>query len=176
MEKVNLKKIQQPLREQYKSTPSSAMVVDQAQTSGVDPADPFHFRVKPMANSNVEIPVGVHHAVGGLHDAPTPGDILCAALAACQDSSIRMVANLLGIELEHIDVKVTGNVDVRGTLTVDRNVPVEFQSMNCNVSLKARPGTPEKLLKRLEQAAQQCCVVQQTLRNPPKIETKFNIA
>ena len=173
MGKINLQRIQQPLREQYKTIPDSAMVVDQAQTSGIDPTDPFHFSVQPMADSNLEIPIGVHHAVGGLHDAPTPGDILCAALAACQDSSIRMVANLLGIELEHIDVKVTGNVDVRGTLAVDTSVPVGFQSMNCNVSLKAKSGTPEKLLLKLEQTAQQCCVVQQTLRNPPKIETQF---
>lgn len=171
---VNLRQIQQPLRKKYLSSPNSAMVIDQAQTCGMDPTDPFHFNVIPMPESKHEIPIGVHHAVGGLHDAPTPGDILCAALAACQDSSIRMVANLLNIELEHLDVRVTANVDVRGTLAVDPDVPVGFQSMNCDVTLQAKNGTPEKLLKKLEQAAQQCCVVQQTLANPPRIETKFS--
>ena len=175
MKIVNLKNIQQPLRRKYVTSPQSAMVVDQAYTSGIDPTDPFHFIVKPMPSSDVEIPVGVHHAVGGLHDAPTPGDILCAALAACQDSSIRMVANLLGIELEYIEVKVSGNVDVRGTLAVDRNVPVGFKSMNCYVNLKAKPGTPKKLLEKLKQTALHCCVVQQTLSNPPDIETKFSM-
>ena len=172
---IDLKSIQHPLRERYKSEPDCAIVIDEAQTSGVDPTDPFHFSVKPMKNSSVEIPVGVHHAVGGLHDAPTPGDILCAALAACLDSSIRMVANLLKIELEHLEVNVKGKVDVRGTMAVDTSVPVGFQSMACNVDLKAKPGTPEKLLKKLEQAAKQCCVVQQTLQNPPPIETKFSM-
>jgi uncharacterized OsmC-like protein len=70
-------------------------------------------------------------AVGGPHDAPTPGDMLCAALAACQDSSIRMVANLYSIELKFLQVCVEADVDVRGTLAVDENVPVVFQSMRC---------------------------------------------
>ncbi len=175
METVDLNTIQKPLRRKYVTSPESAMVVDQANTYGIDAKDPFHFKVKPMADSDVEIPVGVHYAVGGLHDAPTPGDILCAALAACQDSSIRMVANLLGVELKHLEVKVTGNVDVRGTLAVDTSVPVGFQSMNCSANLKAKPGTSEKLLKKLEYAAQRCYVVQQTLNNPPKVKSEFVI-
>ncbi len=175
MQTINLKQIQQPLRRQYLTSPDTAQVVDQAYTCGIDAADPFHFTVKPMPDSEVEIPVGVHHAVGGLHDAPTPGDILCAALAACQDSSIRMVANLLNIELEHLEVNVTGNVDVRGTLAVDANVPVGFQSMRCEVNLRVKAGTSAKLLDKLEQAVQQCCVVQQTLQNPPKIKTRFMV-
>ena len=61
-----------------------------------------------MPTTGVRVPVGVHRAVGGLHDAPTPGDLLCAALAACQDSTFRMIANLMNIELEDLTVDVTG--------------------------------------------------------------------
>lgn len=175
MSKIDLKSIQQPLCRQYIASPETAMVVDQASTQGIDPGDPFHFSVTPMRGSSVKIPVGVHHAVGGLHDAPTPGDILCAALAACQESTIRLIANLLGIELEHIEVKVTGNVDVRGTLVVDRNVPVGFQQMNCDIKLRVKSGTSERLLQKLEYASQYSCVVQQTLLTPPDIRTRFKL-
>lgn len=80
-------KAKAPLRAKYTTDPGDAMVTDHAVTCGSVAADPFHSVVRPMPKSGAELPVGVHHAVGGPHDAPTPGDILCAALAACQDSA-----------------------------------------------------------------------------------------
>ncbi|NRB41667.1 MAG: OsmC family protein [Pseudomonadales bacterium] len=166
---------QAPLRIEYKTCPEAAMVTDHAHTSSDDNADPFHAIVAPMPGCGVEIPVGVHSRVGGLHDAPTPGDILCAALAACQDSSIRMVANLMGIELENLAVTVEADVDVRGTLMVDKDVPVGFQAMRCEVQLRAKAGTDSQLLQQLSVIAEQCCVVQQTMKNPPKVNTTFKL-
>jgi len=175
MEKISVHEIQGPLRAQYKSSPESARVTDHARTSGEEASDPFHSTVEPMPGCGVSLPVGVHRAVGGMHDAPTPGDILCAALAACQDSAVRMVANVLGVELEFLSVEVTGDVDVRGTMAIDNQVPVGFQSMNCNVRLRAKEGTNPRLLKKLQEAAEYCCVVQQTLRNPPSVQTTFDM-
>lgn len=126
-----------------------------------------------MPGCGATLPVGVHRALGGLHDAPTPGDILCSALAACQDSSVRMVANLLGVGLEFLEVTVTGNVDVRGTMMVDRSVPVGFQSMCCDVRLRVKAGTDPCLVGKLKAAAEQSCVVLQTLRAPPCVEMRF---
>jgi uncharacterized OsmC-like protein len=111
-----------------------------------------------------------------MHDAPTPGDILCAALAACQDSAVRIVANLLGVELEFLAVEVTADCDVRGAMAIDKQVPVGFQAMRCNVRLQAREGTNPGLLEKLRVAAERCCVVQQTLRNPPRVETTFQMS
>ena len=176
MEKVNVREIQAPLRAQYNSTPQAAQVVDHARTSGADAADPFHSTVEPMPGCGATVPVGVHRAIGGKHDAPTPGDILCAALAACQDSSVRMVANILGVELESLAVEVTGDVDVRGAMAVDLQVPVGFQAMRCEVRLRAKDGTDPRLLDKLRVAAERSCVVQQTLRNPPRVETAFKFS
>jgi uncharacterized OsmC-like protein len=164
---------QKPLKTGYKEEPESAMVIDHARTTGELLSDPFHSQVEPMDGCGVSVPIGVHAAVGGPHDAPTPGDLLCAALAACQDSAIRMVANLLNIELLELEVRVTATADVRGTLAMDRAVPVGFQSMKCDVRMKVKEGTPVKQVKRLQEAAKQCCVVQQTLKSPPLVETTF---
>lgn len=132
--------------------------------------------VEPMPGCGVVFPVGVHRAIGGLHDAPTPGDILCAALAACQDSAVRVVANLLGVELEFLAVEVTADRDVRGAMAIDKLVPVGFQSMHCSVRLRAKAGTNPDLLEKLRVAAERCCVVQQTLRNPPPVRTTFDMS
>ena len=165
---------QKPLKAKYKEAPQSAMVIDHARTSGEVASDPFHSKVEPMDGCGISIPVGVHAAVGGLHDAPTPGDLLCAALAACQDSAVRMVANLLGVELTELEVRVTAAADVRGAMAMDPAVPVGFQSITCDVRLKAKEGTPPELLEKLSVAAERCCVVQQTLKVPPAIKTSFS--
>ena len=165
--------VQKPLKAKYKEKPASAMVIDHAKTSGEVASDPFHSKVEPMDGCGVSIPVGVHAAVGGLHDAPTPGDLLCAALAACQDSAVRMVANILGVELTELEVRVTAAADVRGAMAMDASVPVGFQSMTCDVRLKAKEGTSPDLLQKLTVAAERCCVVQQTLKAPPAVKTSF---
>jgi uncharacterized OsmC-like protein len=175
MKHVKVCEAQAPLRALYKASPEAAMVIDRARTSGEDPLDPFHASLEPMTGCGVVVPVGVHRAVGGPHDVPTPGDILCAALAACQDSSIRMVANALGVDLESLEVEVTGDIDVRGTLGMDREVPVGFKAMRCDVRLRAKEGTSLEILERLRVGSERCCVVQQTLRSPPKVQTTFHM-
>jgi len=167
---------QAPLRAKYKSEPQAAMVTDRALAKGDRSSDPFHSTVRPMPGCGAELPVGVHRAVGGLHDAPTPGDILCAALAACLDSTMRLVANLLGVELELLEVEVTAEVDVRGAMAVERSVPVGFQSMRCQVRLRAKEGTKPELLEKLSTTAERCCIVLQTLRNPPPVQATFEIS
>jgi uncharacterized OsmC-like protein len=167
-------KAQASLRAQYAQTPELAIVTDEARTGGIDPSDPFHSQVEPKRGSGVHVPCGVHQAVGGPYDAPCPGDLLCAALAACQDSSIRMVANLMGIELIALEVHVKATVDVRGALGIDTTVPVGFQSITCNIHLEAKEGTPPQMLENLRAAAQRCCVVGRTLEQPTPVTTLYS--
>lgn len=167
---------QKPLKAVYRATPEEAWVTDHARTCGEPAADPFHSTVEPMDGCGVVVPIGTHAALGGPHDAPTPGDMLCAALAACQDSAVRMVANLLGVELLKLEVRVTAKVDVRGAMGMDPGVPVGSQSINCDVRDAAKEGTPADLLQKLQVAAERCCVVQQTLKSPPPVATRFNAA
>ena len=164
---------QKPLKVLYNQEPELAMVIDHAKTSGDIASDPFHSRVEPMDGCGVSVPIGVHAAIGGKHDAPTPGDLLCAALAACQDSAIRMVANLMNIELLDLEVRVTATADVRGALMMDRNVPVGFQAIKCEVKMKVKDGTQPRQLEHLQVVAKECCVVQQTLKSPPVVKTTF---
>jgi len=176
MNRTSVFEIQVPLRQRYKANPKAALVTDCAHAHGNVADDPFHSIVMPMPRSGIAVPVGVHGAVGGLHDAPTPGDILCAAFAACQDSSVRMVANILGVRLEFLEVEVIGDVDVRGTLAMDAQVPVGFQTMRCAVRLRAAKGTNPHSLEKLRAASQRSCVVGQTLLHPPSVETTFDMA
>jgi uncharacterized OsmC-like protein len=165
---------QDPLRARYKDVPKDASITDRARAVGGMDTDPFHGSVVPgSVDYGVVWPFGIHRAVGGYHDALNPGDLLCAALATCLESTIHMVADRLGVELDSVEVDATASVDVRGTLVVDRNVPVGFQRMRCRVTLQPARGTDPKLLERLLAAAEHSCVNLQTLRNGVPVETEL---
>lgn len=85
-----------------------------------------------------------------------------------------MIADRLGIQLTSLEVNVTADVDVRGTLLVDRTVPVGFQSMQCHVDVQAAEGTNPQLMQKLLAAAEHSCVVLQTLRSGVPVETSFD--
>ena len=79
----------------------------------------------------------------------------------------------MGIELIELEVRVAASVDVRGTLAIDRTVPVAFQAITCEIRMKVKDETPPKQVARLQIATQKCCIIQQTLRAPPLVKTTF---
>lgn len=165
MEKNSIvKERQQPLMDAYITDPRKAWVTDEAVIYGKDFNDPFHTEV--TINDELKIPfnIGVHRAVGGHHDYPNPGDLLCASLAACFESTLRMIANRMKITIRNTTVKATANADVRGTLMVDRKVPVGFQSMGVELEIEVESSVKEQTLEKLVGATEMCCIVYQTLK------------
>ncbi|WP_298833374.1 OsmC family protein [uncultured Piscinibacter sp.] len=161
---VDVRDRQAPLRARYRSAPETAMVVDHASIASDDLHDPLHGQVRAGSSAMADITFAVHGAIGGLHDAPVPGDLLCAALASCQESSLRMVANVYRVRIESLSVEVHAEVDVRGTLGMDPKVPVGFQNIRVVARLRVAPDTPPQRLHQLCRAAERACVVLQTLR------------
>jgi uncharacterized OsmC-like protein len=159
-----------PLRARYQESPESAWATHLAWTevSGSDAADPFRGTVH-MSLADRKLAYALDDGVGGPHDQPAPGELFCAALAACVDSTIRLAAARMGVEVERLAVIVTGDVDSRGSLGVE-GAPVGFQSMRLQIQLqlgpRSRPGAAEKLLA----AAEKYSEVLQTLRSPVPIE------
>ena len=167
---------QEPLRRLYREKPEGARITDRARTVDGTALDPFHGRVAPGTQEDeVVLAFGIHRAVGGDHDLPNPGDLLAAALATCLDSTIRIIADRLGVELTFLEVRVEAEVDVRGTLMVDRTVPVGFQALRCHVDLAAAEGTDPALPPKLLAAAEASCINLDTLRNGVPVETSSSL-
>lgn len=162
---------QEPLRQHYRNRPGDAEIVDHARATSIR-SDPFHGTVK-IGDDAFALDFGIHRAVGGEHDAPNPGDILCAALAACLDSTLRMIASRMGVMLEEIEVKARAVADVRGCLNVDPDVPVGFQRIDIDVNLRIKNGADPAQVGMLTSAAERSCVVLQTLRGDLPVETRF---
>jgi uncharacterized OsmC-like protein len=167
---------QNPLRERYHRIPAEAWIRDSAQTSNACGGDPFHGAVIPANSAGAPLRFGIHRAVGGDHDYPNPGDLLSAALAACLDSTLRMLADHMGVRLQSLEVKVEAECDVRGCLLVERSVPVGFQKMRCSVRLQPEGQVEAERLKMLLGAAEGSCVVLQTLRNGVTVTAQIDKA
>jgi uncharacterized OsmC-like protein len=170
------KQRQDPLRERYRVAPTEAWINDGARTLANGAEDPFHCTVAAGQGCDSPWQVGIHRAVGGYHDRPNPGDILCAALASCLHSTLRIIADRLEIPIAGLEVNVRAEVDARGTLLVDRNVPVGFQKMNVEVRLEAPVSVPPEKVKMLLAAAEYSCVVLQTLRSGVSVHMQCNQA
>lgn len=170
-----IKERQKPLIASYIENPGAAWVTDMAIIEGKELNDPLHTSVSINEELKVDFPIGVHRAVGGYHDFPNSGDLLCAALASCFDTSLRMIANRLQITLIKTKVIATANVDVRGTLMVDREVPVGFQSMGLEIEITINNSVQTELADKLIKATERSCIVLQTLLRGTPVNIIANI-
>src|SRR5438309_3889461 len=162
--KVDLREIQTPLKERYRADAGSAHVVTQARTVPSDLDDPRHCAVAPVEFPEVVIRAGLHPAAGGAGDTPCSGDILAAALAVCEETTLRSVAANLGIALEAVDVDVKIHWDFRGTMAVDREVPIGATGIEMRTRVKLAEGVDAERSARLLKSAERYCSTLQTLR------------
>lgn len=177
MTKANSVRVaQDTLRTVYKLAPEAARAASHASTVDRDPSDPFRATLFIGAGDADVVPFAAERALGGPNGMPAASDFLCAALAASQDSNIRMAANRWGVPLEGLSVEVRGWVDVRGAMGLNANVPVSFQGMQCTVRLAVAPGTDAERVRRMLIEAEQSCIVLATLRRAMPIHTRVERA
>ena len=167
----DLRERQAPLKAKYTADPTSGQltITVRSVTAGTDP---MRSTIAADANPDWTWESSAHPFAGGFGDAPCSGDILLASLAACQEITLRMVAAVMGIELETVEIVVEGDMDFLGTMGIDAEVPVGFQEIRTSVSIAA--DAPADRLERLARRAEQYCVVASTLRNSPKMESRFS--
>jgi uncharacterized OsmC-like protein len=164
---MDLRAVQKPLKERYRSEPDSSRIRLVAKGSPTE---------TPIACS-VDIGRAIyqaqaHKGVGGLGTAACSGDLLLGALAACAQITCQMVAAAMGVPTERIEVTVEGDLDLRGTLGIAKDVPVGFDRVRLRFDVAAPAATPEQL-RSLQEKTEQYCVVLQTLLRPPKLESEW---
>jgi uncharacterized OsmC-like protein len=164
---MDLRSLQKPLKEQYRHDPNASQITLRAKGSQTNA--PVSCSVDlGRAIYNAE----AHKGVGGAGTGACSGDLLLGALAACAQITCQMVAAAMGIPTEGIEVTVEGNLDLRGTLGISKEVPVGFASVHLRFDVAAPNATPEQL-HGLREKTEQYCVVMQTLMRPPRIQTEW---
>jgi uncharacterized OsmC-like protein len=164
---MDLRSLQKPLKDQYRSDPSASKITIRAKGAQTD---------APVSCS-VDLGRAIyraeaHKGVGGAGAGACSGDLLLGALAACAQITCQMVAASMGIPTERIEVTVEGDLDLRGTLGISKDVPVGFESVHLQFDVAAPNATPEQMAG-LREKTEQYCVVMQTLMRPPKLESEW---
>src|SRR5713101_5140312 len=113
MARINVRELQTPIRQRYKEDSQAAQVRLKVRSGQADLSDPLHCAVLPVSTPEITWRSGAHPAAGGLGDVPCSGDLLLGALAACQETTIRMLAANMGIELAALEVEIEADWDAR---------------------------------------------------------------
>src|ERR687886_986327 len=166
---MDLRELQRPLKEQYRSDPSSSRITLTARGSEAAEGVPTSCSVD-LGRALYE--AQAHPGVGGPGTGACSGDLLLGALAACAQLTCQMVASAMGIVVNDIDVEVEGDLDLRGTLGLDREVGAGFDAIRLRFAIDA-PDASEEDLRRLLEKTERYCTVLQTLRQPPKVDAQL---
>src|SRR5271163_4912740 len=119
----DLKALQAPLKERYRSDPDTALITLKAEG-----------RIGEGVTCSVQtgralVEAGLHPATGGSGAFACSGDMLLEALAACAGVTMAAVAIAIGVNLRGGTVRAEGDLDFRGTLAVGKDAPVGFRSI-----------------------------------------------
>ncbi len=151
-----LRALQAPLKERYREDADAALIVLKAAGS-VDGAE----IACSVDTGKALVEAGLHPSGGGTGLQACSGDMLLQALVACAGVTLKAVATALSLDIRDARVSAEGDLDVRGTLGVDRDAPVGFRAIRLHLEVES--DAPADELDRLFKLTERYCVVYQTL-------------
>lgn len=169
MDASALRDLQRPLKQRYRDDPATALMPLRAEGRLV--GDGITCTVETWSGATR---AGLHAATGGDGGDACSGDMVLEALAACAGVTLRSVATAMGVTLKDARVVVEGQFDARGTLGVDRDVPVGLTDVT--ITFAFGTDADEEKVGRLVELAERYCVVAQTLRHPLAVTVKHTVS
>jgi uncharacterized OsmC-like protein len=168
MDRDGLRTIQAPLKSRYRTEPGSAAVTLHAQ--GELGSENVSCSVQ---TGRALVEAGLHPATGGDGTLACSGDMLLEALVACAGVTLTSVATNRGVKIRAGTVRAEGDLDFRGTMGVDRDVPVGFSAIRLSFALDT-DASPDDVAALLS-ATEQYCVVFQTLATPSRLSLSGHV-
>ena len=168
MDASELRALQAPLKKQYRERPETAHTPARAEAA-LD-LDRVACRVRSWGG---ETDTGLHSATGGDGSLACSADMLLEALVACAGVTISAVATAMSVKLRGGRVTAEAHWDARGTLGVDRDVPVGLTDIALRFELDTDGDATT--VQRLVEMSERFCVIYQTLRTPPLLSVTHQI-
>lgn len=162
MDATELRAAQAPLKQQYRADPPAARTPVSARGSFAGTGV-----TATIATGAGPVRAGLHRATGGDGSDVCSGDMLLEAVLACAGVTLRSVATGMGIAIRSADLAAEGSFDARGTLGIDRAVPVGVTGVTVTATLDTDAGDDQ--LARLATMTERYCVVGRSLAEPPEI-------
>jgi uncharacterized OsmC-like protein len=167
MDAAELRAMQAPIKERYKSNPQAAVITLKARGT----LDDAGIACKVETGRALAV-AGLHPATGGSGLELCSGDMLLEALVACAGVTLKAVATALDIPMKSGTVYAEGDLDFRGTLGVAKDTPVGFADIRLRFDVDT--DAPQDKLDQLLKLTERYCVVYQTLKSSPPIEVRLN--
>jgi uncharacterized OsmC-like protein len=127
---AELRELQAPLKEKYRAEPSTARIPLHAVGDYPDPGV-----TATVAGWAGPVRAGLHPATGGDGSDACSGDMLLEALLACAGVTLRSVATAIGLTVRSAQLRAEASFDARGTLGLDKSVPVGISGAVITVEL-----------------------------------------
>src|SRR6187455_3545714 len=166
MDAAELRAMQAPIKDKYKSDADAALITLKAKGT----LDDQNIACKVETGRALAI-AGLHPATGGSGLELCSGDMLLEALVACAGVTLKAVSTALDIPLKSGRVFAEGDLDFRGTLGVAKDAPVGFRDIR--LTFEVDTDAPQDKLDQLLKLTERYCVVYQTIKNGPPIEVKL---
>ena len=166
MDAPELRTLQAPLKDRYKTEPQAALVTLRAQGA----LDSQKIACKVETGRALAL-AGLHPATGGTGAELCSGDMLLEALVACAGVTLKAVSTALEIHLRNALVKAEGDLDFRGTLGVSKEAPVGFRAIRLAFELDT--DADQEKIDQLLKLTERYCVVFQTLNQKPDLSVSL---
>lgn len=163
MDANELRAMQAPIKDRYKSEPGAALITLKAKGT----LDDSNIACKVETGRALSV-AGLHPATGGSGLELCSGDMLLEALVACAGVTMKAVATALDIPLRSGTVSAEGELDFRGTLGVAKDAPVGFAQIRLRFDLDT--DAPQDKLDQLLKLTERYCVVYQTIKSGPPVD------
>ncbi len=167
MDAAELRALQAPFKERYKSDPKAALI--RLEAHGTTDQEGIACKLE---TGRALAMAGLHPAAGGSGRELCSGDMLLEALVACAGVTLKSVATAIEVPLKKGEVFVEGDLDVRGTLGIDKEAPVGFAEIRLRFEVET--DAPQDKLDLLLKLTERYCVVYQTIKNGPKVSVSMN--
>jgi uncharacterized OsmC-like protein len=166
MDAAELRALQGPIKERYKSDPAAAVITLKAEGS----LESEGLTCKVGTGRALAV-AGLHPASGGSGLELCSGDMLLEALVACAGVTLKAVATAIEVPIKSGNVIAEGDLDFRGTLGVDKEAPVGFAEMRLRFEIAT--DAPKDKLDLLQKLTERYCVVYQTIKNGPQVSVSM---
>src|ERR1700753_1725457 len=160
MDAAELRAMQAPIKERYKTDPKAAVITLKAKGT----LDDQSIACKVETGRALAV-AGLHPATGGSGMELCSGDMLLEALVACAGVTLKAVSTALAIPLKSGTVSAEGDLDFRGTLGIDKEAPVGFRQIRLRFDVHT--DAPQDKLDQLLKLTERYCVVYQTIKSGP---------
>ena len=118
-------------------------------------------RVALPCNDGKFIKAGLHPNAGGDGTQACSAELLLQALVTCAGTTLAAVSISMGLQISQALVYAKGLLDFRGTMGVDRSVPVGFTSVEMLFRIDTQAD--ETSVRKLIELTERYCVIYQTL-------------